>query len=120
MKYLLSAVILLFCSSAFAKLNIDNAFLLSPNMSKKEVLETMGSKPSASEFSGKLEQWHFCKKTFVGNYEYVSVFFVDSKVVAMKEYGVSVGDARSCKEGIKGGSYREPDAVKEYRVKVRK
>lgn len=119
MKYLLCAVMVVFCSSAYAKLKIDNAFLLSPNMSKKEVLDTMGSRPMASEFTGDLEEWHFCKQDFVSNKNYVSVFFVGGKVIAMKQYGVDRESRGTCESNIKGGSYKEPDVVREYRLKVR-
>lgn len=120
MKYLLCMALVVFCSSAHAKFKIDNAFLLSPNMTKEEVLETMGGKPTASEFTGDLEEWHYCKSRYGNNpsYEYVSVFFVNGSVIAMKQYGV-VGHGISCNSGIKGGSYREPDVVKEYRLNYR-
>lgn len=120
LKYVLCAVLVIFGNSAQAKLKIENAFLLSPNMSKKEVLETMGSRPIASEFTGELEEWHFCKEAFGGDKEYVSVFFLSGKVIAMKQYGTEGGrNAGTCKSKIKGGSYREPDVVREYRLKVR-
>lgn len=119
MTYILCAVMVVFCSSAYAKLKIDNAFLLSPGMNKKEVLDTMGSRPVASEFTGELEEWHFCKENFSGSKDFVSVFFVSGKVIAMKQYGVERSAKGTCKSKIKGGSYKEPDVVKEYRLKVR-
>jgi len=120
LKYVLCAVLVIFGNSAHAKFKIENAFLLSPNMTKKEVFETMGGKPTASEFTGDLEEWHYCKSRYGNNpsYEFVSVFFVSGSVIAMKQYGV-VGHGISCNSGIKGGSYREPDVVKEYRLKLR-
>ena len=119
LKVILCAVIVSFCNSAHATLEIANAFLLSPNMSKKEVLDTMGGKPMASEFAGDLEEWHFCKKRFAGDKHFVSVFFVNGKVIAMKQDGVDSESRGTCKSNIKGGSYREPDVVREYRLKVR-
>ena len=119
MTYILCAVMVVFCSSAYAKLKIENAFLLSPGMNKKEVLDTMGSRPEASEFTGELEEWHFCKDRFKGSQDYVSVFFVSGSVIAMKQYGVDRSREGTCASGIKGGSYREPDVVREYRLKVR-
>ena len=119
LKYVLCAVLVIFGNSAHAKLKIENAFLLSPNMSKKEVLETMGSRPVASEFTGELEEWHFCKENFSGSKDFVSVFFVSGKVIAMKQYGVERSSRGTCKSKIKGGSYKEPDVVREYRLKVR-
>ena len=118
MTYILCAVMVVFCSSAYAKLKIENAFLLSPGMNKKEVLDTMGSRPVASEFTGELEEWHFCKDRYKGN-DYVSVFFVSGSVIAMKQYGVDRNSRETCASSIKGGSYREPDVVREYRLKVR-
>jgi hypothetical protein len=88
-------------------------------MNKKEVLDTMGSRPVASEFTGELEEWHFCKQNFNNSRDYVSVFFVSGSVIAMKQYGVDRNSRETCASSIKGGSYKEPDVVKEYRLKVR-
>lgn len=117
-KYVVCAMMVVFCSSAYAKLKIENAFLLSPGMNKKEVLDTMGSRPVASEFTGELEEWHFCKAHWNIEYDYVSVFFMAGKVIAMKQYGVR-NKRTTCASSIKGGSYKEPDVVKEYRLKFR-
>lgn len=119
MTYILCAVMVVFCSSAHAKRWFDNALLLSPNMSKKEVLDTMGREPTAAEFVGELEEWHFCKKNSGGSKDFISVFFVSGKVIAMKMYGVGENSRGTCKSQIKSGSYREPDVVREYRLKVR-
>ena len=122
MKYFLTAAAFLFCTSAYAKVDLENAFLLSSGMNKKEVLEIMGGKPMASEFTGELEEWHFCyQRSPARPREYVSIFFVKGSVVAMKQYGIrkDLQKAGTCMSGIKGGSYREPDIVKEYRLKAR-
>ena len=119
MKKYLAVILALSSSAAVAKVDLDNSFMLSPGMSKQEVMEVMGGRPSESEFVGDLAEWHFCKR-YTGYYaknrfDYTTVFFLEGKVIAMKEYGVK--KAGSCASNIKGGSYREPDVVKEYRIK---
>ena len=119
MKKYLAVVLALASSAAVAKVDLDNAFMLSPGMSKQEVLEVMGGRPSGSEFVGELVEWHFCYR-YSGYYgknrfDFATVFFFEGKVIAMKEYGVK--KAGTCDSNIKGGSYREPDVVKEYRIK---
>tara|TARA_B100000035_G_C20513684_1_gene342309 strand:+ start:30 stop:389 length:360 start_codon:yes stop_codon:yes gene_type:complete len=117
MRSLITIAALLACSGAWAKVDLGNSFLLSPGMSKQEVLEVMGGRPAASEFVGELEEWHFCKEFFSQNTKhYATVFFFQGKVIAMKEYGVE--KRGTCTSNIKGGSYREPDVVKEYRIKM--
>lgn len=103
-------------SAAVAKVDLDNSFMLSPGMSKQEVLEVMGGRPKHSEFVADLAEWHFCKHPFSGPLEYTTVFFFQDKVIGMKEYGVRRSKG-SCVDNIKGGSYREPDIVREYRIK---
>ena len=116
MKKYLAIILALASSAAVAKVDLDNSFMLSPGMSKQEVLDTMGGKPKASEFVGSLSEWHYCRNSFSGKYYYTSVFFHEGRVIAMKEYGVGNNNG-SCTSNIKGGSYREPDVVREYRIK---
>ena len=117
MKKYLAIILVLASSAAVAKVDLKNSFLLSPGMSKQEVLELMGGRPTSSEFVNDLAEWHFCKKEFMSKrFSYTSVFFHENKAIAMKEYGVKANNG-SCASNIKGGSYREPDVVREYRIK---
>jgi len=99
----------------FAKVNLKNAFLLSPGMSKKEVVETMGGRPVTAEFIGELEEWHYCTTGFSTD-KFAAVYFIKGELYAMKEYR-NPGINGSCQKGLKGGTYSEPDIVKEYRIK---
>ena len=116
-RIFLIAIITMYSSSLLAKVDLENSFLLSPGMTKKEVLETMGGKPVASEFLGDLEEWHYCKNNaWNGFKKFTTVFFYQGKVIGMKQYGTGSG---SCQSNIKGGNYQEPDVVKEYRIKMK-
>jgi outer membrane protein assembly factor BamE (lipoprotein component of BamABCDE complex) len=92
---------------------LDNSFQLSPGMSKQEVVSVMGNIPVKTEFSANVEEWHYCKPG-----QYVAVYFVDSKVYAMKPYSVT-GRRGDCSFYVKMGNYREPDSVREYRIQFR-
>ena len=117
-KITLAALIALASNGAMAKVELDNSFLLSGGMTQKQVLETMGGKPTDSEFLGDLAEWHYCKRSFMsGRFDYTTVFFFKGEVIGMKQYGT--GDRGDCQTNIKGGSYQEPDVVKEYRIKYR-
>ena len=117
-KIALAALIALASNGAMAKVDLDNSFLLSGGMTQKQVLETMGGKPSDSEFLGDLAEWHYCKKSFITDrHSYTTVFFYQGQVIGMKQYGA--GTRGNCQTNIKGGSYQEPDVVKEYRIKYR-
>lgn len=118
-RILLTIMIALYSSGLLAKVDLENSFLLSAGMNKKEVLETMGGKPIASEFLGDLEEWHYCKdKSWLdGTKKFTTVFFYQGKVIGMKQYGS--GDSGGCQRNIKGGNYQEPDVVKEYRIKMK-
>jgi hypothetical protein len=117
MKKYLAIILVLASSAAVAKVDLKNSFLLSPGMSKQEVLELMGGRPTSSEFVNDLAEWHFCKQSAWTNQKrnYTTVFFHKDKLIAMKEYGVQ--KTGTCVSDIKGGSYREPDVVREYRIK---
>ena len=101
--------------------DIDNSLMISPGMTKQEVITTMGTNPVSNEFVGELEEWHFCN-TGVNNSRYVAVFFEGGRVFAQKPYtvsGVGWNQYGDCEIGVKKGTYREPDEVREYRIKVR-
>jgi len=86
------------------------------------VQETWGrsGQPMKAEFSRSVEEWHFCN-TGYGEDEFVAVFFADGEVIAMKPYTVTISDTRgatgSCEKFVKMGNYREPDSVREYRLR---
>jgi hypothetical protein len=119
-KIALAALIALASNGAMAKVDLDNSFLLSGGMTQKQVLETMGGKPTDSEFLGDLAEWHYCKRGWPNkDISYTTVFFYKGQVIGMKEYGVDEDVGGNCQTNIKGGSYQEPDVVKEYRIKYR-
>jgi hypothetical protein len=101
--------------------DIDNSLMISPGMTKQEVITTMGTNPVSNEFVGDLEEWHFCN-TGVNSSRYIAVFFEGGRVFAQKPYtvsGVGWNQYGDCEIGVKKGTYREPDEVREYRIKVR-
>ena len=88
-------------------------------MSKEQVIATMGSEPVKAEFSGNVEEWHYCKTGKQAD-EFVAVFFSAAKVIAMKPYTVTYSDAGasgSCEMFVKMGNFRVPDSVREYRIR---
>ena len=95
----------------------DKSFLLEPGMTKQEVLRILGQ-PKVNEFKGGVDEWHYCtSERMGGNDIYVSAFFVDKKLYAAKTYIDNHGG--DCEDHIKGERYREPDEVREYRIKFR-
>lgn len=114
MKWIAIVVLMFAAQPAFAKVNLQNAFLLSPGMSKQEVMDTLGGRPTTAEFIGELEEWHYCTTGFSKD-KFAAVYFFKGELYAMKEYRVRVNG--SCEKGLKGGTYSEPDVVKEYRIK---
>lgn len=70
---------------------IENAFQLSSGMTKQNVISIMGN-PAKNEFDLGVEEWHYCK-TGVGVDEFVTVYFNDGLVIAMKPYSVTLRDA---------------------------
>ena len=103
--------------------SVEQAFQISNGMTKSEVLNVMGAYPVANEFHGSLEEWHFCKSGSIS--KFVAVFFDNGRVFAMKPYNVMLrnegGESLdSCDGYIKKGNYKEPDIVREYRVRYRR
>ena len=101
---------------------LDNSMMISPGMTKQQVVNTMGANPVKTEFDGSLEEWHYCNTGSKAD-EFVAVYFVDGTVIAMKPYTVTLRDANgatgSCEKFVKMGNFREPETVAEYRVKFR-
>lgn len=103
--------------------NLKNHLMLSPGMTKEQVITTMGGSPVKAEFSSNIEEWHFCD---TGSYtspvdEFVTAYFADGVLIAMKPYTVTLNDTGgvggSCEKFVKMGNYREPDSVQEYRLR---
>ena len=69
---------------------VQKIALLNPGMSKQEVAQVMGT-PARTEFAGSREAWHFCR-TGDSSDEFAVVVFSDGKVVAAKNYTVTLAD----------------------------
>ena len=101
--------------------NLGASRMISPGMSKQQVLNVMGEQPVKTEFYGKVEEWHYCK-TGGGPHQFIALFFSENKTIAMRPYTVTKSDTKgsmgSCEIFVKMGNYREPDEVKELRLNV--
>ena len=88
-------------------------------MSKSEVEQIMGS-PAKSDFSGKVEEWHYCR-TGTTSDEFIALFFYEGELLEKLNHTVALSDTRgatgSCEKFIKMGNYREPDRVVEIRMR---
>lgn len=105
---------------------LENSFQISNGMTKAEILRIMESKPVANEFYGDLDEWHFCSSDFNGEVgKYVAVFFEKGRVFAVKSYSAVFLDEggslyAGCENFVKKGNYKEPDVVREYRIRYRR
>jgi outer membrane protein assembly factor BamE (lipoprotein component of BamABCDE complex) len=99
--------------------NLNISYKLHEGMTKSEVESIMGQ-PTKSDFYKKVEEWHYCS-TGLSADEFISLFFYDNKLVAKKNYTVTLQDTRgisgTCEKFIKMGNYREPDNVTEIRLR---
>jgi len=99
--------------------DLSKGFLITPEMSMSETLSIMGQ-PIKSEFYQGVTEWHYCL-TRRRLCEYLVIYFSDNKMVAKKNYTVTIKDTNgvggSCEAFVKQGNYFEPSEVKEYRVK---
>jgi len=88
-------------------------------MSKEEVVSILGQ-PIKSDFYKNVDEWFYCKTGIRGD-QHLALFFYDGKLIAKKNYVVTAQDVYgaygSCELFIKRGSYREPDEVREIRLK---
>lgn len=108
------------CATLIAtKQNLSISYKLHEGMTKNEVEAIMG-KPVKSDFYKKVEEWHYCA-TGAGADEHLALFFFEDKLLAKKNYTVTLQDTRgisgSCEKFIKMGNYREPDNVIEIRLR---
>lgn len=98
--------------TVYTKLDMTNALMLSPEMSKPEVIEIMGQ-PVLSDFSEGVEEWHYCNTGSRGD-EYIALWFHSGKLVEKLNYTVTVtsgGGYGDCKMFVKRGTYVVPDVV---------
>lgn len=98
---------------------LQESYKLNNGMSKQEVLSIMG-KPVKDDFYKNVDEWFYCN-TGVGGDQHLAVYFYEGKLIAKKNYVVTVQDVNgqtgSCEWFIKRGNYREPDVVTEIRLK---
>lgn len=113
--YLLSVVIIF--TSCGVQQNLSVSYKLHKGMSKSEVEAIMGG-PIKSDFYKNVEEWHYCRTGMQAD-EFIALFFYEGKLIAKKNYTVTLADARgvtgSFDKFIKMGNYREPDIVVEIR-----
>ena len=88
-------------------------------MTKNEVEAIMG-RPVKSDFYKNVEEWHYCSTGSSAD-EHLALFFYNGKLIAKKNYTVTLQDTRgisgSCEKFIKMENYREPDNVTEIRIR---
>ena len=109
-------------STGDSKVDLSQSFLIERGMTKGEVLELFGDRPATAEFKDNVDEWHFCRTGMMSD-SYVAVYFIDGRVSAKREYtrnGGNGGGGGNCKIFIKSGDYREPDEIREYRIRYRR
>lgn len=113
---LLSLKILIFTSCGVQQ-NLSVSYRLNEGMTKEEAKAIMGA-PIKSDFFKNVEEWHYCKTGQTAD-EFISLFFYEGKLLAKKNYTVTLSDTKgaygSCEKFIKMGNYLEPDIVIEIR-----
>jgi outer membrane protein assembly factor BamE (lipoprotein component of BamABCDE complex) len=115
----LTSLILSFFSCGVQQ-NLSVSYKLHEGMTKQEAEAIMGA-PIKSDFYKNVEEWHYCR-TSQGITstvdEFLALFFYEGKLIAKKNYSVSLNEAGgygSCEKFIKRGNYSEPDIVVEIR-----
>jgi outer membrane protein assembly factor BamE (lipoprotein component of BamABCDE complex) len=104
---------------------LSESYKLHEGMTKSEVEAIMGV-PVKSDFYKSVDEWHYCKTGYgelegsnIPIDEFIALFFYEGKLVATKNYTVSLTDVDgatgSCEKFIKMGKYTEPDIVTEIR-----
>lgn len=110
-------VLILSIISCGVQQNLTVSYKLSEGMTKQEAEAIMGA-PVKSDFYKNVEEWHYCKTGQMAD-EFIALFFYEGKLIAKKNYTVTVADTRgvygSCEKFIKMGNYREPEVVVEIR-----
>ena len=113
-------ILTLLCLNAcyYVQAPLQQSYQLSEGMTKSQVTAIMGA-PIKSDFYKNVEEWFYCSTGFSNSDEHLALFFHDGKLIAKKNYTVTVVDTRgvygSCEKFIKMGNYREPTVVAEIR-----
>lgn len=105
-----------------SKVDLRQSFLIERGMTKNEVMELMGDRPASSEFKDNVDEWHYCTTGWMTD-SFVAVYFIDGRVSAKREYernSDNGGGGGFCKTFIKSGDFREPDEIREYRIRYRR
>jgi len=84
---------------------------LSPEMSKEEVLEIMGT-PEVSDFEKNVEEWFYCEMGMFKD-KHLALYFHEGKLI--KKYNYTSPAPGHCRENIKRGTYQLPDIIIELR-----
>jgi len=107
------------CASMYTQQNVRNIALLEPGMTTTQVFEIMGQ-PAKLEFSGENKAMHYCS-TGYGSDEYSVVIISSGKVVAAKNYTVTLSDTGGatgdCSRFVKSVDLDQPDFVQEIRFR---
>ena len=91
----------------FTSQNLSISSKVKAGMTTDEVHDIMGE-PVISELDRNVEQWHYCRTTHKDRF--LSIFFVDNKVVA-KKYYLGKEELGDCSLSIKTGDYKVPPEV---------
>jgi outer membrane protein assembly factor BamE (lipoprotein component of BamABCDE complex) len=114
---LCATIISITFTSCVVQQKLSMSYQLQEGMTKSEVVSIMGS-PIKSDFYKNVEEWHYCRTGWSAD-EFISLFFYEGKLIAKKNYTVTIADTNgvggSCDKFIKRGNYREPDIVLEIR-----
>ena len=102
------AVMLSGCLAGTTQQNVGDLARVGPGMSEEEVVHIMGL-PVSTEFSGDRKALHYCKTGYTAD-SFAVVILEAGKVVAARNYGVSVqdaGGAGDCSMFIRNIDFRE-------------
>jgi hypothetical protein len=116
---LITTLILSSCASMYTQQNVRSIALLESGMPVSQVIQIMGQ-PAKLEFSGKNKAIHYCS-TGYGSDEYAVVILTAGKVVAAKNYTVTLRDTGGatgdCSRFVKSVDLDRADHVQEIRFR---
>ena len=117
--YIVFSLLLTSCASMYTQQNVRNISLLEPGMSQDKVIEIMGA-PAKVEFSGDNKALHYCSTGYRSD-EYAVVVLTSGKVVAAKNYTVTLRDTGGatgdCSRFVKSVDLQQADSVHEIRFR---
>ena len=126
MKKILTLIFALILNGCAVNQDLSNSVLLSPGLTKQEVVDIMGGPPIQSDFERDVEEWTYCNTGFSSD-AMLALFFHKNKLIAKYNYRVSVSDIDpfgagnnfdvSCAKYIRRGTYKVPQEVIDIRVK---